>query len=73
MTQTADFTITVRRLGVDEIVYREQFTGTQHQAERRASDIWMPQRLPPDFATYPERFRLKLFRKGERKPVLTIG
>lgn len=61
------FTITVRQLHVG-IAYRETYEGTQFEAERRASHIWTGYCSGADVG----RYELKLHRKDERSPRVTI-
>ncbi len=66
---TDSFTITVRRIGTDEIAHRETYEGESLAAEHRASTVWNC----PQFAGCPDRFRLKLHKKGDKRPYMTIG
>ena len=64
-----DYVITVRRRGTKERVYREVYSGTQHEVERRASDVWSYER----YDGQPDIFRLYVHKKGATKAYMTIG
>lgn len=65
---TADYTIIIREVASENIIYIEAYHGTRHQVEQRASEVW---NVP--YASMPDRYRLKVYEKESRSPFLTIG
>jgi len=62
------YKIIVREIASKDIVYQEEYSGTSHQIERRAGDVWSRQ-----YSTMPDRYRLRVSEKGQRAAFITIG
>lgn len=64
----AEYLIVVRELASKDIVHSESFEGDQHEVGRRAGSVWMP-----PYSTNPDRYRLYVFEKGQKRCLMTIG
>lgn len=63
-----EYLIVVRELASKDIVHSESFEGDQQGVERRAGSVWMP-----PYSTSPDRYRLYVFEKGQKRHFMSIG
>jgi hypothetical protein len=62
------YKIVVRENASKDNVYTEDYEGEKYEVERRAGHIWNS-----PYASMPDRYRLYVFEKGQKRQFMTIG